>query len=131
MSELEDRISGILSNPEEMERITNIAKSIMGGEAQEASGSGEENAGGVNLGGMNLGGMDLGGLLPDGIDPKIIASLGRLMSSAGGGDEKHALLGAMKPYMSLKRREKMERALQIARLSRLAGAAFAEFGGGT
>ena len=121
MSELEERISGILSNPGEMERITNIAKSIMGGETQEAPVSGEAEAGGLNL----------NGLLSGGLDPNVIASLGRLMSTTESRDEKHALLGAMKPYMSVKRREKMERALQIVRLSRLAGAAFSELGGGT
>ena len=131
MSELEDKINSILSNPEELEKITNIAKSIMGGEAGDAAPSADGAAsGGFDLSSLGLGSLGLGSSDSGGLDPNMIAALGRLMSRAGVGSENHALLEAMKPYLNHRRREKMERAMQIARMARIAGAAFTEFGGG-
>ena len=42
------------------------------------------------------------------------------------GNDKKALLEAMKPYLSEKRRQKMDKALKIARLARIAGIAMGE-----
>ena len=123
MSEIEEKINSILSNPEELEKITTIAQSIMGGAG--AKGNGEGEFAGASPDALNLDGFDFGSL-----DPNMIASLGNLISKAGAGDEKHALLEAMKPYLSQKRRGKMEKAMQIARMACLAGAAYSEFGGG-
>ena len=36
MSEFEDRINSVLNDPEQMDKIANLAKSLMGGEAQKA-----------------------------------------------------------------------------------------------
>ena len=51
----------------------------------------------------------------------------------GGGGEKpqgsEALLRAMQPYLSEKRRLKMDKALKLARLAKLAGFAMDELGG--
>lgn len=42
--------------------------------------------------------------------------------------EERALLEAMKPFLSEKRRNKMDKAMKLARLAGLAGIAAAEFG---
>ena len=45
-------------------------------------------------------------------------------------DMRKALLAAMKPYLSEKRQGKIDRAMKLARLARIAGLALGEAGGG-
>ena len=106
MGELEDQLNSILSDPKQMEQIAGLARSLMGGgEAKAAPEPGEP-----------------------GVDP---GQLQRLMQAMKGGDSgrAQALLKAMAPYLSEKRRGKVDRALQIARLARIARLAM-ETGGG-
>lgn len=118
MSEFEDRINSILGDPAQMDKITKIAKSLMGGEAAEP----EERSGGDN---------PLAALF--GSDGEEMAALGRISRALGAQSEqdreKTALLEAMKPYLSEKRRRKMDKAMKIARLTRIARAAMGESGG--
>ena len=101
MSELEDMIGKILSDPGEMEKITKMASELFGGGAAE-----EEKASGS---------MDISKLL------------GRALK---GSDEsnKAALVAALCPYLKPQRRQKLEKALRISRLAGLAGLAMNEFG---
>ena len=106
MSEFEDRINSVLGDPAQMEKITQMAKSLMGGEDAPQKSPG----------------------LPD-IDPKLFTRLSSLMSAGGGeNSRRQALLEAMRPYLSEKRRTKMDRALQLARFARLARIAMNEMG---
>ena len=115
MSELEDKINSILNSPEEMSRITQLAKSLMGGGPGDAAGAGGDPPGG-------------------GLDPDLLSKLSGMlggMSGGGagagaGGNDKLALIQAMGPFLGEKRRRKMTRALQIARAAKLAGILFAE-----
>lgn len=119
MSEFEDRVNSILSDPAQMDKITKIAKSLMGGEAAEPE---ERSGGGEN---------PLAAFL--GSDGEEMAALGRISRALGAqtqqDKEKTALLEAMKPYLSEKRRRKMDKAMKIARLTRIARAAMGESGG--
>ena len=103
MSELEDRISSILNDPEQMDKITAMAQKLMGG-TQDKSGD-----------------------IP-GLDPSVLGRLGSIMNS--GSDDKTALLEAMKPYLSQKRRNKMDKALKVAKIARIARLAMDEGGEG-
>lgn len=130
MSEFEDRINSILNDPDQMDKITNLAKTLMGGEgSQTQSGPGnggkEDGLGGLaGLARSFLGDGDEGGL-----DPASLGKISRLIrESSGQDDEKRALLEAMKPYLSEKRRTKMDKALKIARLARIAKIAMGEMG---
>lgn len=117
MSELEDKINSILGDPQQMEKITNMARSLMGGGGAESAPEGEGKAESDVLGGL-------------GIDPASLQRLGRLLSR--GGDRKpqeRALLEAMKPYLSEKRRSKMDKAIKLARLAKIAQLAMGEMGG--
>lgn len=118
MSEFEDRINSILGDPAQMDKITKIAKSLMGGETAEP----EERSGVDN---------PLAALF--GSDGEEMAALGRISRALGAQSEqdreKTALLEAMKPYLSEKRRRKMDKAMKIARLTRIARAAMGESGG--
>ena len=123
MSEFEDRVNSILNDPAQMEKITNLAKSLMGSE------SGPESAGEADLGGMaELAKGFMGG--ESGLDSDMLKRIGRLMSAGNTrNSEKQALLEAMKPYLSEKRRAKMDRALRIARVAQIARLAMGEMGG--
>lgn len=129
MSELEDKLSGILNDPAQMEKISNLAKSLMGGESgakQESPESGGGEGGGL----ASLARSFLGGDGDMGIDPAALGRISRALSSGGEKDrEKRALLEAMKPYLSPKRREKMDKAMKLAKLARIAGIAMREAGG--
>ena len=107
MSELEEQLNSILSDPKQMEQIAGLARSLMGGDhgAEKPPERGDM-----------------------GFDP---ALLQRLMGAMKGGDtgREQALLKAMAPYLSEKRRGKMDRALKLARLARIARLAM-ETGGG-
>lgn len=128
MSEFEDRINAILGNPDEMEKIMNMASQFMGGGAgkkeepeqgkRPAPDSGPDPGGPAGLGSLG------------GFDAEMFSKIGRLMSKVQGGNEKTELLRAMGPYLKQERREKMEKAIRFARIAKVAGAALREYGGG-
>lgn len=108
MSEFEDKINSILGDSAQMEKITQMAKSLMGGEETPPENSGTP--------------------LP-GLDAQTLGRLSRLISDGQAESrEQHALLEAMRPYLSEKRRLKMDKALQLARFARIARIALKEMG---
>jgi len=120
VSELDDKINSILNNPEEMGKIVQMAASIMNG----MNGGDEKNT-------ANSDNPDPGSALASlgGIDPAMLSSISRLISRAQNSFNKHELLEAMKPYLSEKRREKIDKAIQVARMAKVAQIALAEYGG--
>ena len=102
MDELESRLSSVLGDPQQMEKITKLAQSIMSGAGANESASSEG----------------------PGLDPEMLGRLTRLMNTQEGREEK--MLEAMSPYLSEKRRGKMNRALKIAKLARIARLAMEE-----
>ena len=109
MSDFEDRLNSILNDPAQMDRIAAMAKSLMGGEGGTAQ-------------------------QPKPTEAFEMPDLGRLMASVGigsggGTDNKRALLEAMKPYLSPHRREKLDRAMKLAKMIGMAETAFGIFGG--
>lgn len=110
MGELEDKLNSILGDPAQMEKIAGLAKSLMGG-----GGPAPDSAPASPFGEL-------------GLDPGLLQKLGRAMNAGEDGREK-ALLAAMKPYLSEKRRGKMDRALKLAKLARIARLAMGETGG--
>lgn len=107
MDEIGDKLNAILENPGQLERITQAAKSILGGEAQLGSAPEKNDT--------------------DFLDPSMLKKLGSLMSRGGAHDDKRVLLEAMKPYLSEKRRKKLNNAMQLAKLASLAEVAWGEF----
>ncbi len=108
MSELEDRLNSILSDPAQMERLSSLAQSLMGGAgAPSPSAARQEAPGGLG------------------------AALGSLLSppQKAGGDPS-ALLQALQPFLSEKRRQKLGRAMRLARMASLARVAMGEMGNG-
>ena len=105
MSEFEDKLHAILSDPAEMERISRLASELMGGGAGGAEAA-----------------ADAGG------NGALLQRLGTLLGGAGGGD-KEALVRALSPYLHPERRARLQKALRIAGVLRLAGTALREEGG--
>lgn len=139
MGELEEKLETILGNPQAMAQIMSLAQSLsQGGQGQEAQsqpppqggqdGDGQPppaspapppaspggEGGGGGLGGLlgALGGLDSGTL-------SAAASLIGQFSGDGGDDKRTALLAALRPYVRAERYAKLDKAIQIAKLSRL------------
>jgi len=104
---LEEQLNSILSDPEQMEKLAGLARSLMGG--ADAARAETPPAG------------------EPGLDPGLLQRLGRMMQGGDTGREQ-ALLKAMEPYLSEKRRGKLNRAMKLARLARIARMAMGEGG---
>lgn len=64
------------------------------------------------------------------LDDGMIQAMLRLMQQLQQTDSRQdALLCALKPYLAPERREKIDRAIQLARISQLAGTALRSYGG--
>ena len=123
MSDFEEKLNAILSNPESMGQIMNLAQSLNLGGGGEPSGEGgpaapqpeapPENA----SSGIPDGLSGLGSLLGQ-IDPKLFWRLLPLAGelAGGGNDERMQLLYALRPFLKPERRDKVERAAKTARL---------------
>ena len=122
MSDFEEKLNAILSNPESMGQIMNLAQSL------NLGGGGEPSGDGTPPPQPSPDAAPSGGGIPDGlsgvgsrlgqIDPKLI---GRLLPLAGelaggGNDERMQLLYALRPFLKPERRDKVERAAKTARL---------------
>ena len=103
MDDFGDKLNAILNDPAALSRIGELAKSVMGGEAERGEPEPE-------------------------LDPGLISRVMGLLKRNGVKSEERALLEAMKPFLSERRREKMDKAMKLARLAGLAGIAAAEFG---
>ena len=118
MSELEDRINSVLSDPGQMEKITKLAQSLMGAQGGQSD---------LSPGELFKGPGGGEGAFPD---AELLGRIGRMMNAGSAPcSNEQALLSAIQPYLSEKRRSKMERALKIARLARLARFAMGEMDG--
>ena len=111
MDDIESKISAILSSPESMEQIRNIAKSLSaGGEINNSPP--QESA------------------VPElPMDPKIMQLLTKVMGEYSKPSESSALLFALRPYLSADKVKKLDRAINIAKLARLAKTILPELGG--
>lgn len=107
MSELEDRISGVLNDPEQMARISAMAQQLMGGAAPSAQADGSSPAEASPL---------------SGLDGAALGKLGALLKGGGEKSRQIRALEALAPFLQEKRRDKLTRAIRAVQLLRLAGA---------
>ena len=122
MADFQEMLNQVMANPQAMEQIMSLAKNLglQGSQNQQASPP-------PQLQPQNR--QTPPPQNPPGPDPmQLMQSLLRL-SQQGGGDERQiALFQALKPFVSRDRAEKLDRAIQIARISRLAGNALQSLG---
>lgn len=118
MAEFDDKLNSILSNPDAMSQIMQLAQSL-GGNGQPSAGAQPppgppppQPPSGDPLSSLMGGG---------GLDPGLLARLLPLIQELGGQRDSNArnLLYALRPYLRRDRQEKVERALQLARLFHL------------
>ena len=105
MDGLEDKLSAILSDPDAMGRIAEMAKSLAGEEGGGEAGRAAE------------------------ADEGLIRRAMKLMRSRALSGDENALLKALRPFLSEERRRRLDRALKLAQLASLASLA-GEFAGG-
>ena len=138
MGEFEEKLMAFLPNPPARALVMTLAPSLnLGGEGGTSGGTGEDAApppGGGGAGGPgDLSGLSgLGDLLGQ-IDPKMVQRLLPLLGEAAGGggnDERMQLLYALRPFLKPERRDKVERAVKVARLIRVGKKLLAGLGDG-
>ena len=114
MAEWEEKLEGILSNPQAMEQIMSLAKSLEGGE-NSASPSASAPAPSPPSAPSDLSGL-LGSVGQ--LDPKMLSTAAKLFSQMGRQDDRRsALLQALRPFVNPERYAKLDKAIQIAKLS--------------
>lgn len=131
MADFDEKLNNILSNPDAMAQIMQLAQSI-GGEQEQTIPSGQSPPShqtqstpsqfGKNAQTTGMGGTDLfSGLsgLANSVDPKLIMKLLPLIQELGQDSNARQLLYALRPYLKTERQEKIERALQLAKLFHL------------
>lgn len=119
MNDFEDKLETILNNPHAMEQIMSLAKSL-GGSASTPTNEDEPER---QSPGSPFDFPDIGS-----IDPKLLSAVASLLTkSQQGDDQRVALLQSLKPFVKEQRYAKLDKAIQIARLSRLIRMAFELF----
>lgn len=125
MSELEDKLNSLLSDPNAMAQVMQLAQNLSGG-GSAASGDPPPPPppqGGAAGGMPNAG--DLNAMLSQltgGLDPELLSRLLPVVSQMNRPEssETSALLYALQPFLRDKRRDKVARAAQLAKLIHLA-----------
>lgn len=102
MGELEEQLNRVLNDPEQMAELNRLAQSLLGGDAPAAA-------------------------APPGPEAALLGRAAQLLGAGEGRSE--GMLRALAPYLSPKRRARLERALKLGRMSRLLRL-FGEEGGG-
>lgn len=113
MAEFDEQLNNILSNPNAMSQIMQLAQSLSGGQERPTAPPPPQ--------AKQSSPPDLLSSLTGGIDPKLMARLLPLIQEIGSQQDSNAraLLYALRPYLKEERQEKVERALQLARLFHL------------
>ena len=135
MAEFDEKLNSLLSDPNAMSQIMQLAQSLSGGGEQAApspppqpSWTQQQNP--PPSGGPGGESSPLSALT-GGLDPKLLTRLMPLIQELGSQQDSNArqLLYALRPYLKPERQEKVERALQLARLFHLGKKFLAGWGG--
>ncbi len=126
MAEFDEKLNQILSDPGAMAQIMQLAQSLGGDTSSPPS---PPPASSSQPSGDN--GASLLSSLAGGIDPAMLTKLLPLVRELGGKQDSNAraLLYALRPYLKEERQEKVERALQLARLFHLGKTLLAQWEG--
>lgn len=112
MGDFEEKLERILGNPQAMEQIMALAHSL-GDAGSSTSSSAGAPAPEPEKPSSLL--SELGG-----IDPRLLSTAAQLFSQyKSNDDDRVALLNALRPFIKEQRYAKLDKAIQIARLSRL------------
>lgn len=98
MSQLDDKLSAILGNPQMMQQIMSLAQSMGASQPQEPKEQPAQPP-------------------PPAIDPGLLQSLSAAASAGGVDQNQQALLSALSPFLSRERVNKLERAMRAAQIA--------------
>ena len=133
MSELEDKLNSILGDPQAMSQIMSLAKSLNASSSDHSapSASSPEPPPQPTSPAPDLTSL-LGGLTGgSGLDPRLMQLALRVMNEyQSDDDDRTALLLALRPFIKEERYAKLDKAIQIARISRLIRIGLDVFKGG-
>lgn len=132
MAEFDEKLNAILSDPQAMRQIMSIAQALGGSEEGKA---GDQNASSVQPDKPSGGAQkaDVSSILSplEDLDPKLVQAALRLFSEYYSTDSrKTALLAALLPFLKEERYAKVDKAVQITKLSRVVRVAFQLLKGG-
>lgn len=125
MAEFDEKLNSLLSDPNAMAQIMQLAQSITGGQEQQSapppspppSPQQPRPAPQPQAASPAFPTADMLSSLAGGMDPKLLMKLLPLVQELGGQDSNaRTLLYALRPYLKEERQQKIERALQLARL---------------
>lgn len=105
MDNMEDKIENILNNPEMMQKIMAMAKSLGGSNPETPQGQAPQNP------------------FPD-IDLGMLQKFSGLASQGNIDKQQQNLLQALNPYLSQQRIQKLENAMRAAKMARIALSTF-------
>ena len=129
MSELEEKLGAILSNQDAMGQIMALAKSLGGG-TTPSGGSAEAPPPAAPAGEPSgSAGPPPASPSTGGIDPRLLSMAAKLAGaySEAGDDRRVALLNSLRPFVKEERHAKLDKAVQIARLTRVVRIALDSF----
>lgn len=138
MSEFEDKLGSILSNQEAMSQIMALAQSLGGGAKQEGDPPPPDAARtepaplpppapAAGPSSPSAGSGDILSALGN-LDPRLISMAMRLASEYNSNsDDRAALLNALRPFVRPERYAKLDKAIQISKLTRLIRVALDSF----
>ena len=107
-------LQSVLSDPEQMEKITQMAQGLMGqARSPDPAPAPQEEPRAAPMG-----------------ETRLLSILSKAMASGAGKGRSTALLTAMRPYMRPEKQEKLDRAMKIARMVNVARTVMGEYGGG-
>lgn len=105
MDGMEEKLSSILGNPQMMDQIMQMAKSLGSSAPQEPPPDPDP---------------PKESLFPGGLDPSLLQKLASITSQTGIDRDQRALLAALRPYLNPERIRKLEKAMRSAKLAGLA-----------
>lgn len=123
MDNFDEKLNRLLQNPEALAQVAQLAQGIKSSQKEaEPSESSPLASGGVDPG--------LLGALSS-LDPKMLSGIAGLLGDLTAKDDRRALLlAALRPYVRKSRQDKMDRAVQLLQLSKVARRALGMFGQG-
>ena len=110
MSEIEEKLGQILSNPQMMQQIMSLAQAMNASQPQKQEPTPPPKPPQPTV-----------PAIPD-IDPNLLRSLSSMTRQGGIDQNQQALLKALSPYLSQSRVNKLERAMRAAKMAGLASA---------
>lgn len=132
MAEFEEKLNSILGNQEAMGQIMALARSLSGEQPAQAPSQGGENQEGAQPPAQpspEENPPDLSALLGQ-LDPQLLQTGLQLMGQLQGEEDRNtALLNALRPFLREERQARLDRAIQLARMTKLIRAALTAFGG--